>query len=232
MLSLVDTNTQRYTLTEAIQADVSRHLYEAFSADGGLLSNVDRWTQRKVTLENLAKIELALESEDAANHCYQNLIREVDTEAESGIYLVRDSSPSASLCALAGEPGVSGKLHGEMPRIAPLLFADETARSNARLDLVWITIQARYDRARVDAQVSEIMLGFFMDDAAAAADTANALRSMMYSFHEDATRRLCGLPLQLNERDTRELVLMIASLESRAGDYDKRVMQITQRADT
>ena len=85
MLSLVSNNperAQRYSLAEAIQAEVSRYLYEAFSADDGLLSNVDRWTQRKVTLENLAKIELVLEAEDSVEYCYQNLIREIDTEAE------------------------------------------------------------------------------------------------------------------------------------------------------
>ena len=55
MLNLVPNDTQRYSLSETIHAEVSRYLYEAFTADDGLLSNVDRWTQRRVTVENLTK---------------------------------------------------------------------------------------------------------------------------------------------------------------------------------
>ena len=64
MLNLVPNDTKRYSRFEAIHAAVSRFLYEAFSTEGGLLSNVDRWTQRKVTLENLTKIELAHAADD------------------------------------------------------------------------------------------------------------------------------------------------------------------------
>ena len=232
MLSLVPKKPNRYSLSEAIHADVSRCLYEAFSSKDGLLSNVDRWTQRKVTMENLAKIELALESDDPVEYCYQNLIREIDTQAETGIYLVRESSPVPSLRRLFDEPGISGELHRKVADIAPKLFADALAHSDDQLDLVWVTIRARYDRAHVDAQISRIIMGFLMDDAEIAQDMANAVRALMYSFHENATRRQCDLPLQLNERETRELVLMVSELEKRAGNYVERVGEISSRADT
>ena len=222
MLSLVPNDTKRYSLSEAIHAEVSRFLYEAFTADGGLLSNVDRWTQRRVTMENRTKIELAHASDDPVEHCYQNLIREVDAEAQSGIFLV----------GLAEEPGVSGELKDQVAYVAPTLFADALAHSNDQLDLVWVMIQARFERARVDAEVSKIAMGILMNDADIAEDMAAALRSLMYSFHEHATRHRCRLPVLLDERQARELLIMISQLEKRAGDYDERIREITSRADT
>jgi len=232
MLSLVRNKPNRYTLSEAIHADVSGFFYEAFSSEDGLLGNVDRWTQRKVTMENLAKIELVLEADDPVEHCYQNLIREIDTEAETGIYLVGKNPDSGSLQELADEPGISGELCREIPTIAPILFRDALAHSDDQLDLVWVTIAARYDRARVDAEVSRMVMGFLMDDADVAQDMANAVRTLMYSFHEDLTRRQCELPLWLDDRETRELVLMVAELEKRAGDYGVRVGEIGDKAGT
>lgn len=232
MLSLVRNKPNKYSLAEAIHADVSGYLYEAFSSEGGLLGNVDRWTQRKVTMENLAKIELVLAADDPIEYCYQNLIREIDTEAETGIYLVRRDSDNPSLRQLADEPGISGELCDAIPDIAPILFADELAHSNAQLDIVWVTISARHDRARTDAEISKIIMGFLMDDSDVAGDMADALRTLMYSFHEDLVRRQCELPLQLDERQTRELVLMIAELEKRAGDYVERIREIGDKAGT
>jgi len=232
MLSLVRNKPNRYSLSEAIHADVSGFLYEAFSSEDGLLGNVDRWTQRKVTMENLAKIELVLEADDPVEYCYQNLIREIDTEAETGIYLVGKTPQSASLQQLTDQPGISGELCREVPAIAPILFRDELAHSDDQLDLVWVTISARYDRARVDAEISQIVMGFLMDDSDVATDMANAVRTLMYSFHEDLTRRKCGLPLQIGGRETRELVLMVSELEKRAGSYMDRVGEIVEKAQT
>lgn len=232
MLSLVRNKPNKYSLAEAIHADVSGFLYDAFSSEEGLLGDVDRWTQRKVTMENLAKIELVLAADDPVEHCYQNLIREIDTEAETGIYLVRKDSGYPSLRQLADEPGISGELCDEVPVIAPILFADELAHSDARLDLVWVTISARHDRARADAEISQIIMGYLMDDADVAGDMAEAMRTLMYAFHEDLVRRKCELPLQLDERRTRELVLMITELEKRAGSYVDRVGEICNRAGT
>ena len=232
MLSLVPNDTNRYSLSEAVHADVSRYLYEVFSAEDGLLSNIDRWTQRRVTIENLTKIELAHAAEDPVEYCYQNLIREIDAEAQNGIFLVRPSSADPSLRLLASEPGVSGELGSAVAYMAPTLFADELAHSNDQLDLVWVAIRARFERARVDADISRIAMGYLIHDADIAQDMADALRSMMYAFHEDAARRDCGLPVLLDEQRARELAVMVAQLETRAGDYADRVREITSRADT
>lgn len=232
MLNPVPNDTRHYSRSEAIHADVSHILYEAFSADHGLLSNVDRWTQRKVTLENLTKIELAHAAVDPAEYCYQNLIREIDSEARTGIFLVRSNSPDSSLRSLANEPGISGELWSGVAYMAPTLFSDELAHSNDQLDLVWVTIRARFERARVDAEVSKTAMGRLMQDPEVAQDMANALRSLMYAFHEHIARQSCGLPLLLDEQRARELSVMVAQLEKRAGDYADRVREISSRADT
>ena len=232
MLNLVPTHTNRYSRSEAIHADVSHILYEAFSGEHGLLSNVDRWTQRKITLENLTKIELAQAADDAAEYCYQNLIREIDSEAQTGIFLVRGNSTDASLQSLANEPGISGELWSGVAYMAPTLFNDELAHSNDQLDLVWVTIRARFERARVDAEVSKTALGILMQDPDVAQDMAYALRSLMYAHHEHAARQSCGLPTLLDEQQARELSVMVAQLEQRAGDYADRVLEITSKADT
>ena len=54
MLSLVPGDGKRHSLIEATHAEVSRFLNDVFTADDGLLSDLDRWTQRGITLENFA----------------------------------------------------------------------------------------------------------------------------------------------------------------------------------
>jgi hypothetical protein len=232
MLSLVGKNTDSFARSEAVHADVSGFLYDAFSSEDGLLGDVDRWTQRRVTMENLAKVDLVLAADDPVEHCYQNLIREIDTEAETGIYRVRQDSADPILRDLANESGVSGELYREVAEIAPTLFADELRHSDDQLDIVWVTINARYDRARADAEISRIVLGLLLDDADVAADMASAVRTLMYALHEDVTRRQCDMPLLLDDRETRDLVLMVSELERRAGSYVERVREIERKAGT
>jgi hypothetical protein len=71
-----------------------------------------------------------------------------------------------------------------------------------------------------------------MQEADIAHDMAGALRSMMYAFHEHVARQRCGLPALLDEQRARELSVMVAQLETRAGDYADRILEITSRADT
>ena len=90
---------------------------------------------------------MIFESDDPAEACYRDLIREIDTEAEYGIYLAGADSDSRHLRAIVDEPGVSGELADQMGQIAKTMFPDELAHSDDDLDLVWITIQARHDLA-------------------------------------------------------------------------------------
>ena len=215
-----------------LRNEVATYLYDAFTDEDSSLSGLDRWTQRRVTDENMAKISLVHEADDPVEYCYQNLIREIDTEAESGIYLVRTNAPTADLRYLANDPGVSGTLHEKMTKIAPTVFPDELAHSHRDMDLVWVTVEARYDRARIDAAVSEKIMSHLMNGDEGVVDMTMAMRSLLYSFHEDLTRRRSSLPRILNDRATRELVSMVSELSDRASDYDQRVREICVRAGT
>ena len=231
MLSLIKNDTTNLNQAERIRAAVRAFLYDAFTNEESPLVNLDRWTQRRISSENLAKLELALEADEPIEFSYQNLIREIDTEAESGAFLVRPGTRQASLRSLVGEAGISGRLYQELDRIAPRVFADELEHSDENLDLVWVTIHARYDRARTDARVSGIILKHLMGSTDAARDMSQALRSLLYAFHEDRIRRQCGLARVLNDRATRDLVTMISELAERSGDYVDQVRAISDRAD-
>jgi hypothetical protein len=226
------TKTKSYPIEEAIRTGVSKFLYDAFAREDGGLGNLDKWTQRRVYDENMAKVSLVLEADDPAEHCYQNLIREIDIEAESGIFLVGTESQNGVLRALAKDPGISGELHLEVQSVAQSLFVDELEHSKDDLDLVWVTIQARYDRARIDASVSELVMRFLLDSAEATDDMTKALRALLYSFHENTVRHICDLPSLLDDRASRDLLIMVFELERRSGSYEKRIRAICERAGT
>jgi hypothetical protein len=197
-----------------------------YASDSGLLGNLDRWTQRRITEENMVKLALVFQSGDPAEACYRDLIREIDTEAESGIYLARQGSPAPHLQRVIDDPAVSGGLYKDIDTIAPVVFADEVAHSTEDLDLVWVTIEARHDRAHVDSTVSEIIMSHLMDDADAARDMSNAIRALQYAFHEDVVRRRCELPRLLDDRDERDLVIMVSEMARRSGSYQDRTDEI------
>ena len=221
----------QFSLADAAKARVATYLYQVYANDEGLLGGLDRWTQRRITAENMAKLALVFESDDPAEACYRDLIREIDTEAETGIYLVRPDSSARHLTRLIDEASISGELRNDIALIATKMFADEAAHSTENLDLVWITIQARHDRAHVDAMVSEIIMSHLLDDVDAARDMSNALRSLHYSFHENVARRCCDLNLLLDDREERDLMIMVTELAKRSGSYEERIAAITARVD-
>jgi len=232
MLNLYGKHSKRYPIEEAIRNAVSKHLYDAFCGADGEFGDVDKWTQRQIHAENMAKVELVLEADDSAEHCYQDLIREIDIEAENGIYLVGTELRNDALGRIADDPAVSGQLHVEIPSIAQAEFVDELGRSNDKMDRVWVTIKARYDRAHLDASVSELVMRFLLDSRDVTDDMTNAMRALLYSYHEDNVRHVCDLPTLLDERESRDLMIMVAELEKRSGSYDQRTREIRERAGT
>ena len=225
-------DTKRYSLPEAVQAAISEHLYGAFSDSDNLIGNLDRWTHQRITDENLAKVMLVLESSDPSEACYGDLIREIDSEAETGVFLVNQNAKPKHLRQLFDETGVSGELCQEIENIAPVLFPEEVARSPDNLDVVWANIQARHARAYLDASVSEIIMGFQMDDATAVQDMTSMMRSLAYTYHEDVLRRRCDLPLLLDDMEIRDLRTMMIELKERGGDYEERASEIRRTADS
>ena len=232
MRTAIRKKVHRHSLLDALRARIAEQLYHAYSNSDGLLGNLDRWTQQRITDENLAKAALVMTADDPGEACYRDLVREIDTEAETGIYLARRNTPSGHLQRVLEDPGVSGQLHREIESIAPLVFPDEAARSMPDLDLVWITIQASHDRAHLDASVSETIMGFLMDDAEIVRDMTNVVRAMTYTIHEDTVRRRCQLPPLLGDAEIRDLRIMVAELKERSGDYDERASEIRRKADT
>jgi hypothetical protein len=221
-----------YPLEDAIRTAVSNLLYEAFVMDDDGIGKLDKWTQRRIRNENMAKIALVLESDDPAEHCYQNLIREIDSEAENGIYLVGTETQNDELRELADDPGISGLLRFQIRSVAKSLYPDELEHSTDDLDLVWVTVQAGYDRARLDASVSELAMRFLSDSAEATDDMTKALRALSYAFHEDMIRRVTDLPSLLGERESRDLLVMVLELEKRCGSYEDRIRLIEERAES
>ena len=111
------------------------------------------------------------------------------------------------------------------------MFADEAAHSAKDLDLVWVTVQACHDRAHVDAMVSEIIMSHLMDDADAARDMSNAMRALQYSFYEDVVRQRCDLSRFIDDRDERDLMIMVSELSKRSGSYQDRMAAISNRVE-
>jgi len=221
----------RFSLLDVVRAKVAAFLCEAYGDSEGLLGHLDHWTQRQITEENMAKLALVLDADDPVESCYQDLIREIDAEAEAGIYLVRSGTESRHLQRVMSEPGVSGELHRDLQIITPVVFADEAARSTDGLDLVWITIQACHDRAHVDASVSEIIMSFLVDDTQSVRDMSNAMRALHYAYHEDAIRRRCNLLPSTGDVESRELHIMVTELAARSGNNEERISEIRQQVD-
>jgi hypothetical protein len=48
----------QFSIQEAAQARVAEYLYDVYSREGGLLGDLDKWSQRCITEENMAKLAL------------------------------------------------------------------------------------------------------------------------------------------------------------------------------
>lgn len=231
MISVNRRETKSHTLPEAVQAAIAEHLYGVYNDSDGLIGRLDRWTQQRITDENLAKVLLVLEADEPAEACYRDLVREIDTEARAGIYLARQGARLNHLQHVTSEPGVSGQLYKDIATIAAALFPDETARSSDELDLVWVSVQACHDRAHLDASVSTIIMNFLMDDADAVNDMTSVMRALMYTYQENEVRQRCELPVLLEEIEIRDLRTMVTEMRQRSGDFEGRASEIRRKAD-
>lgn len=227
-----EAETEPSSISHTVRKAVTTLMFDLIADEASLLGGLDRWTQRRVVADVMAKTQLVLESGDPVEHCYQNLIREIDFEAEMGVLLANSVVGPDALKKLCDDPGVSGELYKEMVRIAPIMFPDEHEHSNGDLDLVWASVQARYDRARLEAEVSELVMQFLVDSSESAGDMSAALRSMFYAFHEDGVRRQFDMSSLLDDREMRDLFIMVSELIDRAGSYEDRTDAIAARAVT
>ena len=230
MLKLVKGGRNGARKKSSIHESVIAYLDDRFEGDEPGLTGLDRWSIDRIMRENRAKAELVEEASDPIEHCFQNLIREIDAEAQVGVFLPIPARQAAQLRRLNGEPGITGRLDLDMPRIAPTIFAEEARRSGPDLDVVWRTISARFSRAHIEAETSELILMHLLESADDAADSADEFRAVFYAFHEDRIRRSFDLADQLDDASSRELVRRVAELGRRAGSYAERVDAIFRRA--
>lgn len=224
MLNLKEFNP--FSQLQTIRPAISDFFNETYAENQGLLGNLDRWTKSRIVAENMAKLELIMASEDPSEACYRDLVREIDCEARTGVYLITKTANSRHIKILLNEPGISGKLHQEVPNIAHQEFADEAAHSSRDYDLVWTTIRALHDRAHTDAAVSTIIMSYLLDDSDNARDVSDALRALFYPFHEDNIRRRCDLSPILADQEIQDIRIMVSELVKRSGGYQIRVKEI------
>ena len=210
----------------SIEDAVLAYLHDRFSHHDCAMSRADRWLQHRTVVASLEKVGLILDADDPAEDCYARLVQEIDAEAAHGVFLVTPAGNAAQLDRLAGKSGISGRLFQYLPDIAPLLFADELAQCNHKLASVWAIIEARYDRANLDAEVSELMLMHLIDDEESAADASDELRRIFYASHEGEVRRRCGLPNLINDQTRCSLVTTVSGLRDKTGRKSDRISQI------
>ena len=201
-----------HSLLDAARAKIAEYLNDECRNGESCLGNLDRWSQQRIVDESLAKAALVFAADDPAEACYRDLIREIDTEAASGIYLIRKDARPEHLRQLLDETGVSGELHQNLETI-------ETAGLN-------------HDRAHVDATVSALIMSFLMDDAQSVQDMMRAMRALAYAFHEDDVRRRFGLERLLEQSDRRIVKILVTTLTERSGNFNKRAGEIRRKADT
>jgi hypothetical protein len=179
-------------LLEAVRERVAEHLSDAFNDEHSTLTGLDHWTRQRLIDENLAKVSLVFTADNPIEACYHDFIREIDIEAETGIYHARPDARQDYLRNVVEESGVSGELCGDDRRRA-------------------------HERAHLAAAVSEIAMSFLMDDAEPVKDMASVLRAFFYTIHEDDERRQKQLPTLLSEPERRDLQTMVTELRREAG---------------
>jgi len=117
---------------------------------------------------------------------------------------------------------MSGRLFQHLVEIAPIVFPNELRMADGKCDLLWASIEARYDRATLDAEVSELILMHLMEMEDMAADMTDRLRFTFYAYHENRIRQLCALPPQLSDRASQHLAEVVSDLLERASSRGHR----------
>lgn len=232
MIHLVKQQVSQQTDAATMRESVTHYLDDRFSCGSLTPTLDDPARQRIIALESRAKLALATASDDPVEFTYQNLIREIDTEAQFGIFLASPAGKVAQLQRVHGDAGGLGRLHQLIAEFAPVLFAEKYYGSGRKLDQVLIEINSRYDRANLEAEVSELILMHLLHDDGEASDWADELRLVFYACHEDRVRRRFDLTTMQSTSASRRLADQIRNLSDRAGDYAERIAAIRERAGT
>lgn len=183
---------QTCSLLDTVREHVAAHLSDSLQDEQSELASLDHWSRQRLIDENLAKISLLFEAENPIAACYHDLIREIDIEAETGIYVARPGAPREYLRQVTEESGVSGELCSDGKQVA-------------------------HQRAHLAASVSELAMTYLMDDAEPVRDMASVLRAFFYTIREDAERKQSKLPSLLDASERHDLQIMVTELRREAG---------------
>ena len=191
---------------------IAAFLHDSFACGDRPLTRIDRWSQQRVTVANQARLATLESAESPVRRCIADLTKDINKEAAAGVLLPTPAGNVAMLHRLSGDPGLTGRLFQHLDQIAPILFAEELERAGRDLSLLSAEIEARYDRASLDAEVSELILMYLLADDEVVADMADELRKTFYAYHEVRIRRDCGLPIAINDHSCARLASQVATL--------------------
>jgi hypothetical protein len=214
MFRLIQGGKPNTSQDQQVAQDVAAFLDQRFVEYGPDMSGLDRWTQLRIGTGNRQKLAGVFASDDPPTRCYRNLVREIDTEAEAGIYLSAPAGGAARLRMLTGESGLTGRLHQHLPEIAASLCPNDFVSSAENVELAVATMQSRFERANIDAEVSELILMHLLHDEDEVADTADSLRALFYAYHEHRARCRFDLPRHLGDQASRRIAVDVANLRN------------------
>jgi hypothetical protein len=163
----------------------------------------------------MTKVSEVLDADDPIGACDANLVREIHAESQAGVFLATPAGNAAQLQRLSGNSDMSGRLFQHMPRIAPVVFAEDLRHFDGNIDLIWAVLDSRYYRSKLRADVSELVLMYLLETEESIADRADDLRRTFYTWQEDKIRRQCGLSLLLDDAASRRLDSVASGLLER-----------------
>ena len=214
MFRLIQGGKPNNSQDRQIAQDVAAFLDQRFGESDDDLSGLDRWTRIRIGTENRQKLADIFASDHPASRAYRNLVREIDAEAEVGIYLSVPAGSAARLRILSGEIGMTGRLYEHLPEIAATLCPSDFVSATENVELAVASMQSRYDRANISAEVSELILMHLLDDEDVATDIADSLRAVFYAYHEHRARCRFDLPGHLGDAASRRLAVDVAKLRN------------------
>ena len=202
---------------------IAGFLHDSFASGDRPMGRNERWSQQRITVANQEKLADILAAPAPVRRCIAKLTNDIHTEAAAGILLATPAGNAAMLHRLKGESAMTGRLFQYLESVAPVLFAEEFDRLGKDLCLLSAAIEARYDRANLDAEVSELILMYLLPEHEAAEDIADELRATLYAYHEDRVRRLCGLGLALSDTASARLNSAVGQMLDDARECDGRL---------
>lgn len=202
---------------------IAGFLHDSFASGDRPLGRSERWFLQQITVANQEKLADILASPVPVQRCMANLTNDIHAEAAAGVLLATPAGNAALLHRLKGESAMTGRLFQYLETVAPVLFAEEFDRLGRDLSVLSSAIETRYERANLDAEVTELILMYLLPEDEAAEDIADELRSTLYAYHENRIRRLCGLGLSLNDTASQSLNSMVGQMLDDAREYGDRL---------